>query len=140
MQTDFMTLTEQTDDKSQADMQKLRMEMSKIAQKVKLFNDFKALFTHAEENVAILAEPEEDAEIKEMAQEELAGVEEDIDDLADDIVEIILPQSDADQRDCTIEILQAAGGSESSLFAEDLFKMYQGYCRLMGFQVRQLEL
>lgn len=60
--------------------------------------------------------------------------------MCDDIVEIILPQSDADQRNCTIEVMQAAGGSESSLFAEDLFKMYQGYCRMMGFRCKQTEL
>jgi peptide chain release factor 1 len=51
-----------------------------------------------------------------------------------------LPTSDADQRNCTIEVLQSVGGSESSLFAEDIFKMYQGYCRLMGFRVTILEM
>ena len=35
--------------------------------------------------------------------------------------------------------MQAAGGSESSLFAEDLFKMYQGYCRIMGFRATEIE-
>ena len=35
--------------------------------------------------------------------------------------------------------MQAAGGSESSLFAEDLFKMYQGYCRGMGFRAQERE-
>ena len=58
-----------------------------------------------------------------------------IEELAEEIVEIILPKSDADQRNCTVEVLQAAGGSESSLFAEELFKMYTSYCRLMGFRV-----
>ena len=58
--------------------------------------------------------------------------------MTEDIIDVILPKSDADQRDCQIEVLQAAGGSESSLFAEDLYKMYQGYCRMMGFRVQEL--
>ena len=59
--------------------------------------------------------------------------------MSEDIIDVILPKSDADQRNCTIEIMQAAGGSESSLFAEDLYKMYQGYCRMMGFRAQELE-
>ena len=59
---------------------------------------------------------------------------------AEEVIDIILPKSDADQRNCTLEVLQAAGGSESSLFAEDLFKMYQSYCRAMGFRCQQIEL
>ena len=59
--------------------------------------------------------------------------------MSEEIIEAILPKNDADQRSCTVEVMQAAGGSESSLFAEDLFKMYEGYCRLMGFRAQQLE-
>ena len=36
-------------------------------------------------------------------------------------------------------IIGAAGGSESSLFAEDLVEMYKNYCRLMGFRFKQLD-
>lgn len=88
------------------------------------------------DNTQIINTPDEEPELKEIAEEELEGLEEEIDEIADDIVDVILPKSDADQRNCTIEVLQAAGGSESSLFAEDLFKMYQGYCRNMGFRVQ----
>ena len=35
--------------------------------------------------------------------------------------------------------MQAAGGSESSLFAGDIFDMYKQYCRIMGFKAVQTE-
>ena len=38
-----------------------------------------------------------------------------------------------------MEIMQAAGGSESSLFANELVGMYQNYARMMGFRWEELE-
>ena len=135
-----MVLTEKEDEKSQLEMKELRKTMAQAAQQVKMFENLKSLFNQADENMAIVNDAEEEKEIQEIATEELESIKEQVDDLAEDIIDVILPKSDADQRNCTIEVLQAAGGSESSLFAEDIFKMYQGYCRNMGFRVQQLEL
>lgn len=134
-----MALTEKVDEQSQEEMSILRKEMGKSAQKVSMFDELKKLFSACDENTQICNEPDEDEELKEIAKDELESLEEQIEELAEDIVDVILPKSDADQRNCTIEVLQAAGGSESSLFAEDLFKMYQGYCRQMGFRQEQRE-
>ena len=46
--------------------------------------------------------------------------------------------SDADKRNsCTLEIMQAAGGSESSLFAEVILNMYKNHFRNMGYSVKE---
>ena len=50
-----------------------------------------------------------------------------------------MPTSSADKRNCTVEVLSAAGGSESSLFCEELFNMYKAYCRLIGFKAEQVD-
>ena len=134
-----MELTQKADDKSQLEMSKMRKQMTEQGQQVKLFEQLKEFFDQTKENLQIIADPEEEQDFKDIAKEELQKVKEQIDELSEEIVEIILPKSDADQRNCTIEILQAAGGSESSLFAEDLFKMYQGYCRIMGFRATEIE-
>ena len=61
-----------------------------------------------------------------------------IEELQEEIVEAILPKSKNDQRNaCILEIMQAAGGSESSLFAEDILNMYKNYCRRMGFIMKE---
>ena len=36
--------------------------------------------------------------------------------------------------------MQAAGGSESSLFALDILGMYKNYCELMGFRIKEVKL
>ena len=108
--------------------------MAQNAQKVKMFTDFKEMHIQANECYGIINEPGEDQEMKEIAKEEYEEVQEQMEEFLEEIVEEILPKSDADQRNCTIEVMQAAGGSESSLFAGEIFSMYKQYCQLMGFR------
>ena len=81
----------------------------------------------------------EDSELKQLAAGEMEEILESIDETSNEIVEVIIPKNDADQRNCTVEIQSAMGGSESSLFAENLVEMYRNYSRLMGFQFKQLD-
>ena len=61
-----------------------------------------------------------------------------IEELQEEIVDLILPVSESDERNsCTLEIMQAAGGSESSLFAEEILNMYRNYSRRMGFVFKE---
>jgi peptide chain release factor 1 len=74
-----------------------------------------------------------------MAEAEKEDLLESLESSTEDIIDEIIPKVDADSRDCKMEIQSAAGGSESSLFAEDLVEMYRNYCRLMGFRLQQLD-
>lgn len=87
---------------------------------------------------ALLVE-EKDEEIIDIANQELAEIEEQIEGQADEIIDLLLPKTDVDGRNCTLEVMQAAGGSESSLFCEEIFNMYKAYCRLMGFKAEQVD-
>lgn len=61
-----------------------------------------------------------------------------IEELQEEIVDHILPMNESDKRNgCILEIMQAAGGSESSLFAEDILNMYRNYSKRMGFSFKQ---
>ena len=121
--TEFMDLTSKTDDQSINRMSDLRKVMAANSQQVKLFNDYRKLFEQLSESYELL-DMEEDKETKELVKEEIEEIFEQIEEQAEDIVEVIVPENDSDKRDCTLEILQAAGGSESSLFAHDLMGMY----------------
>ncbi len=86
-----------------------------------------------------------DFEMKELLKEELnkiLGSEEElgtIEEIQEEIVTAILPVSEADkQNSCTLEIMQAAGGSESSLFAEDILNMYKNYSSIQNFNFKEL--
>ena len=85
-----------------------------------------------------------DTEMKQLAEEDLIrliGTSEeygDLEEIQQEIANFILPESRADEMNsCTMEIMQAAGGSESSLFAEVILNMYRNLCRIRGFRLRE---
>lgn len=79
------------------------------------------------------------SELREIAEVEKSDLIGSIDSHCEEIVEVIIPKLDADRRDVTLEIQSAAGGSESSLFANDLCEMYKNYCRIMGWRLKQID-
>lgn len=62
-----------------------------------------------------------------MAEEELEEALEEIEETQEKAIRELVPVSELDEKDCTIEIKSAAGGSESALFAEDLKGMYENF-------------
>jgi len=55
--------------------------------------------------------------------------------LQEEIIDVLIPKNPADEANCTLEIKHAMGGSESSLFAEDIMKMYQNYISMKGWSM-----
>jgi peptide chain release factor 1 len=76
----------------------------------------------------LLSESKDDKEMKKMAEDDLETLTEQFNDLQYEIEDEAVPKRDIDGRNVTLEIRQAAGGSESSLFAADLVIMYKAYC------------
>ena len=66
-----------------------------------------------------------DKEIKEMAQIELDQLIKNNESNEKKIKLFLLPKDDADSKNAIIEIRAGTGGLEASLFASDLFKMYE---------------
>lgn len=87
----------------------------------------------------IVQDPNEDKEMKKLAEEDLANLQERLEELQHEIEEEIIPKKQFDSKNVTLEIRQAAGGSESSLFAEDLVNMYKNYCQIKGWRCQQEE-
>ncbi|EMH80530.1 bacterial peptide chain release factor 1 (bRF-1) [alpha proteobacterium HIMB114] len=73
----------------------------------------------------ILEDKSADKELKEMAELELNEIKEKIGDLETKIKIFMLPKDEADEKNAIIEIRAGTGGLEASLFAGDLFEMYQ---------------
>ncbi len=69
-------------------------------------------------------------EMGELAEAELAEIEDKLPALESQLQEKLTPKDPNDERDAIIEIRAAAGGDESSLFAAELFRMYSRYCEL----------
>jgi peptide chain release factor 1 len=83
----------------------------------------------------LLADPATDPEMRELAFEEMTQLVADRDHLAHAIRVALLPRDAADERSVILEVRAGTGGDEASLFAGDLFRMYQRYADLRGWKV-----
>ena len=82
---------------------------------------------------------ESDPDLKELAQEEVAELEEQLPPLEEDIKFMLLPQDPNDEKDIIVEIRSAAGGDEAAIFAGDLFKMYSRYAEAKKWKVEVID-
>ena len=87
------------------------------------------------EEVENILQNEQEAELKELAKEELENLHNKENRLTDLINEGLLPSDANDVRNIFLEIRAGAGGDEAAVFAGDLFRMYSRYADEKGWQV-----
>ena len=76
-----------------------------------------------------------DAELRELAAEELAQNQNRLETAERDLALALLPRDAADERPAMLEIRAGTGGDEAALFAGDLMRMYQRYADHRGWRV-----
>ncbi len=81
---------------------------------------------------------ESDPELREMAKEELATLEEQIKESEQELQLLTLPRDPNDERNVILEVRAGTGGEEASLFAADLLRMYTRYAEKKGWKVEAL--
>ncbi len=79
-----------------------------------------------------------DAELKEMAREELPALEERRVELEQELKLLLLPKDPNDDKNVILEIRAGAGGDEAALFAGELFRMYGRYAERQAWRVEML--
>ncbi|MDQ2994872.1 MAG: peptide chain release factor 1 [Pseudomonadota bacterium] len=67
---------------------------------------------------------EDDTEMRELAEEEVAAQKQNLENLDQEIQVLLLPQDPNDARNVFLEIRAGAGGDEAAIFAGDLHRMY----------------
>ncbi len=80
-----------------------------------------------------------DDELAEMAAEELPQLESDHERLSAEVQYALLPRDEAEDRNALVEIRAGAGGDEASLFAGELFKLYERYAEDRGWKTQHLD-
>ena len=111
----------------------LSKEFSQLEDVVAGFNAYQ----QAQENLASAQEMlnEDDAEMREMAQEEMKEAKVEIERLETELQVLLLPKDPNDDNNCFLEIRAGAGGDEAAIFAGDLFRMYSRYAESRGWRV-----
>ncbi len=77
----------------------------------------------------------QDADMAEMAQDEITSCEAELQQLEDELQRLLLPKDPDDARNAFLEIRAGTGGDESALFAGDLARMYTRYAANVGWKV-----
>ena len=79
-----------------------------------------------------------DEEMNELAEAELAELEEKLPDVQKELEIMLLPKDEADDMNVILEVRAGTGGDEAALFAGDLFRMYCRHAELNGYKVEIL--
>lgn len=77
---------------------------------------------------------ESDEDLRDMAKEEIMALEPEVDTLLEELKQLLIPKDPEDGKNVILEIRAGTGGDEASLFAGDLFRMYQKYCERKGWK------
>jgi len=113
---------------------RLSKEYAELEPVVKVARELRSALSEKED----LEELVDDAEMGEVAREELATLLPRIEELERELQMRLLPKDAADERNVILEIRAGTGGDEAALFAGDLFRMYQRYAQSRGWQVEVL--
>ncbi len=105
-----------------AEKSKEYSDLNEIIEDVKKYANFKKDKTELEK---ILLDSNSDTELKKMAELELNELEISFKKNEKKLKLFLLPKDEADKKNAIIEIRAGTGGLEASLFAADLYKMYE---------------
>ena len=94
-----------------------------------------ARYRQRERDLQVAHEMLEDAELADMAGEEIAACETELAELDTELQRMLLPKDPQDARNAFLEIRAGTGGDESALFAGDLARMYTRYAQDEGWRV-----
>ncbi|WP_111497421.1 MULTISPECIES: peptide chain release factor 1 [Marinobacter] len=76
-----------------------------------------------------------DADMREMAEEELASAGARVEELDQELQRLMMPRDPDDGKNAFLEIRAGTGGDEAALFAGDLFRMYSRFAETRGWKV-----
>jgi peptide chain release factor 1 len=109
-------------------LSKEQSSLEDIVQKAKEYKTLQAQMAEAKEMLG-------DAEMADMAKEEIKSIEEQIPALEEEIKLLLLPKDPNDDRNIIVELRAGTGGDEAALFVGDLFEAYTRYADLKGWKI-----
>ena len=111
------------------------IDKKNFAEKSKEYSDLNEIINDAKKYISfekdkdelekILVDQSSDKELLKMAENEIKDLQTQYDKIEKKLKLFLLPKDEADKKNAIIEIRAGTGGLEASLFASDLFKMYE---------------
>ncbi len=79
-----------------------------------------------------------DTELKELVREEIAEVQQRVEEIEEELKILLLPKDPNDNKNAIVEIRAGTGGDEAALFAGDLYRMYLKYAEAKTWKMEEL--
>lgn len=121
-----------------AEYRKQAKAVAEIETLVETFREHKAVTRQIAQAQELVAGT--DPEMRELAQEELEGLEARREALEGQLKILLLPKDPNDEKNVIVEIRAGTGGEEAALFAGDLFRMYTRFAERHGWKLEMMSL
>src|SRR5471030_370890 len=115
---------------------KIGKARSDIEEAVSKYREWKKVEDSLQQARPMLQEP--DAELRAMAQQEVAQLEPEKRKIEDQLKVLLLPKDPNDEKNVVLEIRAGTGGDEATLFAAEIFRMYMRYAESRHWKVEVL--
>jgi peptide chain release factor 1 len=112
-------------------------EIDPVVGKIKAYRNVAAELVELE---TLIADPETDTAMREMADEERRALLDKRERMVEELRVALLPKDAMDERNVIVEIRAGTGGDEASLFAGDLFRMYERFAARQGWTTEILSI
>lgn len=99
-------------------------------------NHYLQVLKNIDDDKAILEGHDED--LKQLAHEELATLEEEKSRLFEELKKLLIPKDPNDDKNAIVEIRAGTGGEEAAIFAADLYRLYLKFAERKGWKVEEL--
>ena len=121
-----------SDNEKYKNLMKEHKNLSPIIEK---YREYKATQENLEQALELLGDSSTDAEMKELAEEEMKQCKESMETITEELKILLLPKDEDDDKNVIIEIRAGTGGEEAALFAHSIFRMYSMYSDRKGYKI-----
>ncbi|KAM0946589.1 putative peptide chain release factor class I, peptide chain release factor 1 [Dioscorea sansibarensis] len=123
-----------------AEYSRSNKELRRLESCMELITELRSKRKEIDSLRSLISDSPEDKEMRDMAIEEFDVAVEEQKRLQHLLLKALLPKDDADEKDCILEVRAGTGGEEASLFAMDIFKMYEKYSQKKGWRFEVVDI
>jgi peptide chain release factor 1 len=112
---------------------KISKEQSDLSEVVAKYREYRRARQNRDEARQMLEDS--DPEVRNMASDEIARMEPEIARIEDELKFLLIPKDPLDEKNVVLEIRAGTGGDEATLFASEIFRMYNRYAETKRWRV-----
>jgi len=125
----------QTDERT-----RLSKEYAELSPIIEVADKRRTMAAEMEELAKLMAEKDVDDDLRDLAENEYAELDQQRPVLEQQLRVLLLPKDRDDEKNVIVEVRAGTGGDEAALFASDLFRMYQKYSEVQSWKFEVLHI